>query len=152
MNAEFQKVIEQMEPFLKTLKDCQPFTWSNLRDIPPKGVYVFYENGEAIYVGRSNRMRQRIREHGANSSRHESATFAFKLLREAIGEPESHQSNKTRKELQELHPKEYEEQRLRIRNMTVRAVDIEDQLVQTIFETYAILALGTTQYNTFHTT
>ena len=152
MNAAFQDIVKQMEPRLEMLENCSPHAWGNLQGIPPKGVYALYENGEAIYVGRSNRMRQRIREHGANSSRHESATFAFKLLREAVGEPEGHRSSKTRKELQELHPREYEEQRLRIRNMTVRVVEIEDQRVQAVFETYAILALGTTRYNTFHTT
>ena len=36
--------------------------------------------------------------------------------------------------------------------MTVRVVEIEDQQCQAIFETYAVLALGTTRYNTFHTT
>ena len=154
MNAAFQDIVEQMEPRLEMLKNCSPYAWGNLQGIPQMGVYAFYENGEAIYVGRSNRMRQRIREHGADGSRHESATFAFKLLREAVRNPESHQSgkSKTRKELQELYPREYKEQRLRIRNMTVRVVEIECQRVQAVFETYAILALGTTLYNTFHTT
>ena len=152
MNAEFQAIIEKMEPLLENLKSCQPFTWDNLRDLPQKGVYVFYEDDKPVYTGRSNGMRRRIREHGAESSRHESATFAFKLLRETIGAPDGHVSKQTRKELQELHSEVYAKQRHRIRNMTVRAVAIEDQRVQTIFETYAILALDTTLYNTFYTT
>ena len=152
MNAEFQAITEQMEPLLERLKICQPFTWDNLRDLPQKGVYVFYEDDKPVYTGRSNGMRRRIREHGAESSRHESATFAFKLLRETIGEPDGHASNQTRKEFQELHSEEYAEQRRRIRNMTIRVVEIEDQQRQAIFEIYAILALGTTCYNTFYTT
>ena len=35
--------------------------------------------------------------------------------------------------------------------MPIRAVEIEDQRVQTVFEIYAVLALGTTKYNTFET-
>ena len=152
MNANFQAIIEQMEPFLESLKSCQPFTWDNLRGLPQKDVYAFYENGEAIYVGRSNGMRQRIRQHGADSSRNGSATFAFKLLLEEIGEPGNHRSSAPRKELEERHSEEYAKQKHRIQNMRVRVVEIEDQRVQTIFETYAILALDTTLYNTFYTT
>ena len=36
--------------------------------------------------------------------------------------------------------------------MEVRAVAIEDQEVQAVFEIYAILSLGTTKYNSFETT
>ena len=36
--------------------------------------------------------------------------------------------------------------------MEVRTVAIEDQRVQVVFEIYAILALGTTKYNSFQTT
>ena len=36
--------------------------------------------------------------------------------------------------------------------MEVRAVAIEDQKVQAVFEIYAILSLGTTKYNSFQTT
>ena len=152
MNPDFRAIIKKMEPLLETLKECPATPWDNLRGIPEKGVYAFYEDGKPIYVGRSNGMRQRIRQHGAESSRHESATFAFKLLRKAIGEPDGHVSNQTRKELQELHSEEYAKQRRRIRNMTIRVVEIEDQQHQAIFEIYAILALGTTRYNSFHTT
>ncbi len=36
--------------------------------------------------------------------------------------------------------------------MEVRAVAIEDQKVQAVFEIYAILSLGTPKYNSFQTT
>ena len=36
--------------------------------------------------------------------------------------------------------------------MEVRAVGIEEQEVQAVFEIYAVLALKTTRYNSFHTT
>jgi hypothetical protein len=47
---------------------------------------------------------------------------------------------------------EYAKQRHRIRNMTIRVVEIEDQQRQAVFEIYAILALSTTDYNKFNTT
>ena len=113
--------------------------------MPKQGVYVLYEGGKPIYVGRSNNIPQRIRGHSA-SSRHESATFAFKLLREKLGNPEG-----TRKEVQEENQEEYDLQRKRVGDMAIRAVEIKDQRDQTVFEIYAVLALGTTRYNTFET-
>ena len=152
MKAEFRAIIDQMEPLLTRLRCCYPQTWDNLRSLPQQGVYVFYENDKPIYTGRSRRIPQRIREHGGEGSRHESATFAFKLFREAIGEPEGHASKYTRKQLQDQHPEEYARQRQRVRSMRIRAVEINAPLVQTVFEIYAVIALDTTRYNKFHTT
>ena len=152
MNAEFLEIINKMEPLLRKLQCSDPVTAASLKSVPQQGVYVFYEGDKPIYTGRSRRLRQRIQEHGSTSSRHESATFAFKLLREAIGEPEWHSSKYTRKALQDKYPQEYAKQRQRVQNMDIRAVEINDPLIQTVFETYAIIALGTTRYNTFHTT
>ena len=152
MNARFQEIVDKMEPLLEKLRNSDLLTWDDLARVPQQGVYVFYEDGRPIYTGRSRRMRQRIREHGARSSRHESATFAMKLLRDAIKEPEGHSSEYTRPQLQEKYADEYAAQRERVRNMRFRVVEIKAPEVQTVFETYAILALCTTRFNTFHTT
>ena len=153
INPDFQKIIDQMEPLLQELLNSSPHTIENgLRNLPRKGVYAFYENGEAIYVGRSNRIRDRIREHGAESSRHESATFAYKLMLEEVGEQGGHSSQLSRHDLQNQYEDKYRGQRKRIREMEVRTVAIEDQRVQAVLEIYAILALGTTKYNSFQTT
>ena len=79
MRSGFQKIVDQMEPLFQALLASPPHTVENgLRNLPHRGVYAFYENGRAIYVGRSTRMRPRIREHGAESSRQGTATFAYK--------------------------------------------------------------------------
>ena len=110
-------------------------------------MYVFYKRGGPIYVGRSNRMRDRIREHGADSSDRHSATFAFKLLRKELGDPRG-----AAKDIEKAHSAEFGEQRKRVRAMTFRAVPIKDQLEQILFEIYAILELGTCpKYNDFDT-
>ena len=110
-------------------------------------MYVFYEKGNPIYVGRSNNIPRRIREHGADSSDRYSATFAFKLLRETLGEPEG-----MAEEIQYAHKDEYRRQRERVRDMTFRAVEITEQVQQTIFEIYAILEIGAVlRYNDFET-
>ena len=146
-----------MEPLLHRLQASPALTLNQVQNTPQKtfpqmGVYVFYEEYKAVYVGRSNRMRKRIIEHGADSAKHGSATFAFKLLREKLGIPPSYSTKNSRKEIQENHSAEYAKQRERIRNMCVRVIEIENQPAQAVFEIYAILSLGTTRYNTFHTT
>ena len=92
-------------------------------------------------------MRRRIREHGADSSDRHSATFAFKLLREALSEPEG-----KAEDVEKVYKEAYRKQRKRVRAMTFQAVSITSQLEQTLFEIYAILTLGTTpKYNDFKT-
>ena len=108
---------------------------------------MLYEEDEPIYVGRSNRMRERIREHGAESSDRHSATLAFRLLREAL-----HQPSGRAEDIERNHAEAFRHQRQRVRNTTFRAVSIVDQLEQTLFEIYAILEMGTdSKYNDFET-
>ena len=54
MSETFDKIVAQMEPLLKTLLSERPLDRAELRNIPKKGIYVLYEGGEPIYVGRSN--------------------------------------------------------------------------------------------------
>ena len=153
VHPEFKDIVNKLEPLLEELQNSSPHTVEEgLGHLTNKGVYAFYEKGEPIYIGRSNRMKARIREHGAESSRHGSATFAYKLLLEAKGESGGHSSARTRKNFQEAKSSEYRRQRQRIREMEVRAVGIENQQVQAVFEICAILDLGTTKYNSFQTT
>ena len=124
---------------------------------PKQGVYVFYDEEEKpIYVGRSNNIRQRIRQHGADSSMNESATFAFELLQEdQMDEPDipgRRSPGVTRKQLQNKYPEKFAAKRKRVRDMKIQVVEITDQPLQYVFEAYAILTLGTTRYNKFWTT
>ena len=82
MNEEFRKLVDQLPGLLERLVSSPALHRSNLRRLPERGVYVLYEAKEPIYAGRSNRMKERILEHGRPSSRHNSATFAFNLAGE----------------------------------------------------------------------
>ncbi len=147
MDTIFWEAIDKMKPLMNELEGSEELRWDDYSDAPRKGVYVLYEKGNPIYVGRSNNMRNRVREHGAASSDRYSATFAFKLLREALNEPEGRAED-----IERSHKDEYRQQRERVRAMTFRAVAITDQLEQTLFETYAIIEMGTApKYNDFET-
>ena len=129
------------------LQNSKERYWEEHRKAPPKGVYVLYENDKPIYVGRSNDMTRRIREHGAESSNRNSATFALKLLRESLNDPEG-----TSAHIEKAYIEEYRQQRKRVRAMPFRAVSIPDQLEQTLFEIYCVLEMGTApRYNDFMT-
>ena len=47
------------------------------------GVYVFYENGHALYAGRGKNVRERIMQHSRDSV--PDAPFAYRLARKATG-------------------------------------------------------------------
>ena len=54
-------------------------------------------------------------------------------------------------ELADKYEAEFREQKQRVSNMEVRAVEVTDSVVQAVFEIYAALTLGTTRYNRFDT-
>jgi hypothetical protein len=83
MNDEFRQIIEQMSVLLEKLISSPLRSRENLSNLPQRGIYVFYEDGQAICVGRTNRMRERIMEHGRQGSTHNNAPFAFNLAKEA---------------------------------------------------------------------
>ena len=150
----WDNAVGRMPTLLQCLRD------SNLRDrtfrgFPQRGIYVFYENGCPIYVGRTNRMNDRILEHGRRSSPHNSASFAFLLAVEQAEAQGIDCANRSRSEL-ENYPAFaplFDAAKKRVRQMGIRFVAIDDAIEQTLFEVYAAPALGTTRqqggYNDF---
>lgn len=108
------------------------------------GIYVFYENGQPIYVGRTNRkrMKKRIAEHFKPYSNKNSATFAYLLAQEMKNSPSS--------DIQAYDP-DFLKAKERVSRMEIRTIEIDDPIVQTIFEPYAAHKLYTLRYNSFHT-
>ncbi len=110
------------------------------------GIYVFYEDGKPIYVGRTNknRMRKRLQEHMASYSNQNSSTFAFQLYKDMVGD----------KTLSKVETKDHVflEAKLRVSKMEIRVIEIEDPIIQTILEPYMAYKLGTLDgYNSFMT-
>ena len=153
---EFSDVIGKMPGYLRELKSCPIIrmeTRPERRDLgnklPPgnAGIYVLYEDDKPIYVGRSDRLKERLLEHGQPSGWSESATFAFILAKEKFGKAAA---SLTRKELQENSDfrQLFTAAKLRVRKMGIRAVGIQDPIEQTLFEVYAHLNLKT-EHNSF---
>ena len=150
LNREFQNISNQFPDLLERLVKSSPRFRSDLGEIPKKGIYVFYEDEKPIYVGRSNNLKRRIQEHGVRSSDRFSATFAFRI---AINNAKKIKIdvNRLRSELEKDadFAALYDKAKERVRNMSVRTIEIDDQIIQTIFEVYACVALKTWEYNDF---
>lgn len=152
---KFEGIVARMGPLLENLKNSTPYNAPTYTDLPEKGIYVFYEQGVPMYVGRvgstsKQTMRQRIRQHTIPGAQHNQAVFAFRLLQERLGVPGGHGAELSRPELAKKHEVEFKEEKERVRNMEVRAVEIQDSVTQAVFEIYAALSLPT-RYNSFDT-
>ena len=148
----FNQLVAKLPELLTELKSKPFITRDNLAGIPQKGAYVFYENGKALYVGRSNRLKQRIQEHSRQSSMHNSASFAFRLAKEIMARRQNILSYITRRELETApgFAEIFFASRLRVAQMKIRVIKIDDPVKQALFEIYAALALNT-EYNDFGT-
>jgi hypothetical protein len=152
MNQKFRNLIEQLPAKCKELTETHPVRVSSLpRDLPKSGIYVFYEDGEALYVGRTNSMRRRLQHHCSRSAK--DAPLAFRIARKETGYlTATYKPKGSRSELRS-NP-EFEEAYLqakgKIREMDIRYVEIEDQALQALLEIYATLELDA-EYNDFDT-
>jgi len=142
MKGEFDEIVSKFPGWLETLKGSP--ARDQLRNVPEQGVYVFFDGqDQPLYVGRSDRMRERLLMHGRPSAGHESATFAFLLAKEKIVYPGT--MTRSRKNLQEdkEFSKHYFAQKVEVRKMKVRVIEIIDPAEQALFEIYASLEMGT---------
>jgi len=152
MDNKFRKYIDQLPCLLEDLGQQELRSRNNSGDIPKKGIYVFFEHGNPIYVGRSNYIKERIQQHGRPSSGHNSAPFAFNLAKGAA-KRKGIDVNKNRNELEEdpAFLDLFKKAKERVSLMSVQVIEIDDPILQTLFEVYASIALNTTKYNYFET-
>ena len=149
MNADFRRYSDQLPILMEQLKNSNLIPTNNLQTVPAKGIYVFYENEKPVYVGRSNNIKARIQYHRRPSSGHGSATFAFILAREdadklGINTKIERKILEEESRFSDLYTKAKE----RVSKMHVKAVEIDDPILQTLFEVYAAVDLQT-KYNAF---
>jgi len=86
MDPKFAKLIDTLEEKRVALLGMDAVHYGALpRAMPVRGVYLFSDGAKHLYVGRTNRMRQRLGGHCRPSASHFSASFAFRLAREATG-------------------------------------------------------------------
>ena len=154
MKGRFEELATKMPSLLRSLSGQPPITIDNIgiTKVPQKGVYVFFESDSPIYVGRSNGMKKRLKEHSQRSSDHYSATLAFRITKQAYLKSHKALKRPTNKQLMDdgIFREKFEAAKIRIAKTKIRFIEIEDQAEQALFEIYAALTLNT-KYNDFRT-
>ena len=150
MNEEFAEAVKDVENKCSILLSSPTYSMAALpAQMPMAGIYLFSEEGEALYVGRTNSLRKRLQYHMKNS--HNQATFAFLLAREETGNIKaSYQPNGSREDLlkQPLFRKAFDMARERIRSMDVQFVEEPNPIRQALLEICVALR-AKARYNDF---
>ncbi len=113
------------------------------------GIYVLYDDNVPVYVGRSDRLADRLLEHSRPSSGSESASFAFNLAKREFRE--NNMGGKleidamSRKDMAKVPNFNalFAAAKKRVGEMQVRVAEVADPIEQSLLEVYAHLELGT---------
>jgi hypothetical protein len=152
MDPRFAAVIERLEPKYQALVGMTPVKYVTLPSkLPRRGIYLFSEGVHFLYVGRTSHLRQRVRGHCVPSANHFTATFAFRIAREATGRIKaSYAKSGSRPDLlnDATFALAFEDAKRRIASMDLRFVEEEDPTQQALLEIYAATILNA-KYNDF---
>jgi len=117
--------------------------------MPLAGLYIFSEDGHALYVGRTNKMRKRLQYHTRNN--HGQAIFAFLLAREQTGNKKAtYKKEGSRDDLlsQPAFRSVFDSARERIKRMDVQFIEEMNPIRQALLEICASLQ-AKAKYNDF---
>jgi hypothetical protein len=152
MHATFAALANDLDPKFQELVAMSPVRYNKLpKVLPTRAIYLFSENGKHLYVGRTNGLRRRLRGHCIPSATHFTATFAFRIAREAT---RMHRASYTkvgsRAALVEhdLFGPQFIAAKRRIPLMELRYVEETDPVRQALLEIYTAVVLKT-PYNDF---
>jgi len=123
------------------------------KQLPATCVYLLSEGEQPLYVGRTRRLRQRLREHSIAGALHNQAVFAFRLAREMTGRMTPGYSSKGSRAALSADPsfaESFAQAKSRVRRMDLRFVEKPDPLRQALLEIYVAVTLRT-KYNDFNT-
>ena len=119
--------METLHPSFDRLVNMHPVKIAMLpKPLPEKCVYLFSEGENNFYVGRTRRLRNRLRQHSVPGAQHNQAVFAFKLAREATGQMIATYSAKGSRKALSADPSfdaAFSQAKTRVRNMDLRFVE-----------------------------
>lgn len=154
MKATFQAHVRSLAPLLEELLAMSPVKPTAMpREVPAAGIYLFSEAGRHLYVGRSRRIRRRVRRHCVGAATFRGAAFAFLLAREATGQVRAtYKTEGSRADLMRdpAFASAFAQAKASIGAMDLRFVAEPDPIRQALLEIYAAVALST-PYNDFDT-
>ena len=155
MNPTFKRYMRTLDAKVDELLAAHPYKFADLPRglIPGCGIYLFSDRRRHLYVGRSNRIRGRLRSHCRDSSRHNAASFAFLLARAETGNHRAAYTQRRSRDLLLADPvfaAAFASAKAYLRTLDIRFVEEQDQIAQALLEIYAAVRLKT-PYNDFRT-
>jgi len=151
MHPRFLTAIEQLEPKFQQLVTMAPVRYGAISvPVPDRGIYLFSEGHDHLYVGRTNRLRGRLRDHCSPGGDHNKATFAFFLARHETGRRATYTKSGSRKELclDSIFGPTFTRAKERVSRMDIRFVEEGNATSQALLEIYVATVLGA-RYNDF---
>lgn len=122
---EFAELVKYVEDKCSVFVVSTKHSMADLpKIIPSSGVYILSENNLDWYVGRSNHLRRRLRDHTQDN--HNKATFAFLLARKETGNiTATYETRGSRQDLLKdpVFRSAFDHARERIRKMDVRFIE-----------------------------
>lgn len=138
MNKKFLKATGAIPKLFRELSKSEPFTAKGVATQRKRpGVYVFYEKGVPVHVGRTRNLASRLRGHITKN--HFTASFAFKRTRRLMNLKATYKPKGSRAALAKdkvFGPKFHKQIEL-VRSMTVRFIEVPDPVAQYLLELYA---------------
>ncbi|MGJ0424533.1 hypothetical protein [Methylocystis sp.] len=142
MSPEFQQAVESLHAKFEHLIESAPHEKGAA--LPQKGVYLFSENGRAFYVGRSNNIPQRRRQHTLRCSQTNQAALAALMARAETKRKVDYRKGARERLLQDQEFMDaFRRAKERVRAMEFRAVAEPDQTRQALLEIYCAITLKT---------
>ena len=149
MSPEFRQAVEALHAKFEHLIASAPHAKGAI--LPKQGVYLFSENGAPFYVGRSNNIGQRRRQHTLPSSQTNQAALAMLIAREETKRAvDYHKGARVRLLADRMFMDVFGRAKERVQKMEFRAVAESDQTRQALLEIYCAITLKT-PHNDFGT-
>lgn len=144
--SAFGDAIKDLDNSFRRLVASGPIRFENLQiELPTSVVYLFSDVDQHFYVGRSNKFRQRLRNHCGEGSQANQASLAFRMACEEMKHvrtkyrPGSSAADALR-DIPGL-AETFSRMKQRLRATTVCYVEERDQVRQALLEMYVALAL-----------
>lgn len=110
------------------------------------GCYALMEHQQPVYVGISRSVLARVRQHMLGRS-HFDASLAYLIAQRRRPTKGERSANMQKVEFRLA----FEEAQAYLRGLNVAAIEIDNALELHVFEAYAAMAFGTSEWNTFRT-
>src|SRR5688572_15199671 len=92
MNDTFRQHVESLHPKFESLMATSPLAFTALSAVSDKpGIYLLSEGTEHLYIGRTKKLRSRLKMHVGGDPA--AASFAVKLARQCIGRLATYKSD-----------------------------------------------------------